>query len=328
MTDHGQRHRLLQPVEEAAIQPRDQADTRLKVSHQIRFAMLLEAGGRPATTRHAEGGVAAGRHAVDADLVELQQRREARIAADRIDGARHLGRPQLPAVGARVAVVPVVVSAVFRQGDNEAGFDQAARQIGMHPGRAARAVRDDDQPAVATQRCALCRHVQRERAALERPRFGAGRVVQRDRAVGGGGRDLAQAHRSLRAHRAHTGPCGKHDRRHVPPAAAPSRNTHRVNQSTHRERSPSKATAPGEANDDDVCQRCLAEACTRQPSASRFQEPASFSRRNSVGVRPVAALNARLNGPIDWKPAPSAIVNTGSSRRNGSASAVRASSSR
>ena len=36
-----------------------------------------------------------------------------------------------------------------------------------------------------------------------------------------------------------------------------------------------------------------------QGSAGRFQESALYFLRNSVGVRPVAALNARLNGPID-----------------------------
>jgi hypothetical protein len=36
-----------------------------------------------------------------------------------------------------------------------------------------------------------------------------------------------------------------------------------------------------------------------QLSAGRFQDSASFCLRNSVGVKPVAALNARLNGPMD-----------------------------
>ena len=44
--------------------------------------------------------------------------------------------------------------------------------------------------------------------------------------------------------------------------------------------------------------------------------------RYSVGVRPVCALKARLNGPIDWKPASSAMVRTGTPAWPGSASAA------
>ena len=57
-------------------------------------------------------------------------------------------------------------------------------------------------------------------------------------------------------------------------------------------------------------------------------DSASASRRNSVGVRPVSALKARLNGPIDWKPASMAIVSTGTSRWLASDSAALASSIR
>src|SRR5664279_5185362 len=52
----------------------------------------------------------------------------------------------------------------------------------------------------------------------------------------------------------------------------------------------------------------LAEARRHRDAAGRFQESASFWRRNSLGVSPVAALKARLNGPIDWQPASRAIV--------------------
>ena len=48
----------------------------------------------------------------------------------------------------------------------------------------------------------------------------------------------------------------------------------------------------------------------------------AFSRRYSVGVTPVIALNARLKGPSDWKPASIAIVITGTSAWLGSASAA------
>src|SRR5215472_13883881 len=53
-----------------------------------------------------------------------------------------------------------------------------------------------------------------------------------------------------------------------------------------------------------------------------------FRRRYSVGVTPVVALKARLNGPSDWKPASIAIVMTGTSTCAGSASAALASSNR
>ncbi len=57
---------------------------------------------------------------------------------------------------------------------------------------------------------------------------------------------------------------------------------------------------PSLGGDDEVALRPrLAEVGALQLSASRFQESALFSRRNSVGVSPVAALKARLNGPID-----------------------------
>jgi hypothetical protein len=85
----------------------------------------------------AQCGVATGRHAVDADLVELEQGGEACVATDRVDGTRHFLRPDRPAVRPRVAVVDGVIGMVLRHGDDETGLDQAARQIGMHPGVAA-----------------------------------------------------------------------------------------------------------------------------------------------------------------------------------------------
>jgi hypothetical protein len=52
-------------------------------------------------------------------------------------------------------------------------------------------------------------------------------------------------------------------------------------------------------NDADEPTLCLAANCKAQLSAGRFQESAMFSLRNSVGVKPVAALKARLKGPMD-----------------------------
>src|SRR5262245_34205457 len=49
---------------------------------------------------------------------------------------------------------------------------------------------------------------------------------------------------------------------------------------------------------------------------THFDESARESRlarRNSVGVMPVSALKARLNGPSELKPASSAMVRTGTS---------------
>ena len=138
-------------------------------------------------------GVAAGRHAVDADLVELQQGCEARIAADRVDGPRHLLRPDRPAVGPGVAVVDGVVGMMLRHGDDETGLDQAARQVGMHPGVAARAVRDDDEAAVAARRHGVGREQQHEAAARQRSRLGRGRIEDRHRAVLRRRGDLGQA---------------------------------------------------------------------------------------------------------------------------------------
>src|SRR5580692_3240544 len=58
------------------------------------------------------------------------------------------------------------------------------------------------------------------------------------------------------------------------------------------------------------------------------QARTSLRRRYSLGVTPVVALKARLNGPSDWKPASIAIVITGTSACEGSASAALASSIR
>jgi len=58
------------------------------------------------------------------------------------------------------------------------------------------------------------------------------------------------------------------------------------------------------------------------------QAAGTLSFLYSVGVTPVVALKARLNGPSDWKPASSAIVVTGTSACAGSASAALASSIR
>src|SRR3954468_22181583 len=45
----------------------------------------------------------------------------------------------------------------------------------------------------------------------------------------------------------------------------------------------------------------------------RCQTADALRRRYSVGVTPVVALNARLKGPSDWKPASIAMVMTGTS---------------
>lgn len=55
----------------------------------------------------------------------------------------------------------------------------------------------------------------------------------------------------------------------------------------------------GEPNCAVETERCLARVCKFQNPASRFQDSAIFCLRNSVGVSPVAALKARLKGPID-----------------------------
>ena len=92
---------LARVVERAAGQLRGQADARLEVLGEVGFAMAREARRRPAAAGEAEGGVAARRHAVDADLVESKVRREARVAAHRVDRAHDLARPDLPAVRVR-----------------------------------------------------------------------------------------------------------------------------------------------------------------------------------------------------------------------------------
>ena len=107
--------------------------------------------------------VAAGREAVDAHAVELQQRREARIGRDRIDRARHLARPRVPAVGAGARQVLEVVAAVLGHRHHETGLHQRARQVAVHVRAAARTVRDHHQPAVAAHRLGV--HGQRERQA-------------------------------------------------------------------------------------------------------------------------------------------------------------------
>src|SRR3954468_6525343 len=62
----------------------------------------------------------------------------------------------------------------------------------------------------------------------------------------------------------------------------------------------------------------------------RYEDQAAdaLRRRYSVGVTPVVALKARLNGPSDWKPVSIAIVITGTSAWLGSASAALASAIR
>ena len=181
----------------------------------------------------------------------------------------------------------------------------------MHPGRAARAVRDHHQPAVAAHRLALRRHLQREGPAPDRLLGIGGRVVQRHRPVLGRRGDRAEAHAPPVPGRTATTPART-------PASA-------KNASCSFLFVDPKAPACGDADDAVPRPPGLAECDETQFSARRFQESASFSRRNSVGVRPVAALKARLKGPMDWKPASSAMLSTGRLRRAGSASAVRAS---
>ena len=136
--------------------------------------MVLEPGFRPAPAGHA------------------QQGRKAGVAADRVDGARDFGRVHGPAIGAGVAVVLVVVGPVFGQGHHKAAVHQAARQIGMHPGRTARAMRDDHQAPIATHRRALWRELHVEVPAFDRAFGVAGWVVEPDRAVLLRGRDFSQ----------------------------------------------------------------------------------------------------------------------------------------
>ena len=70
------------------------------------------------------------------------------------------------------------------------------------------------------------------------------------------------------------------------------------------------------------------EICQLFQWISESYAPASLSLRYSVGVTPVVALKARLKGPSDWKPASIAMVMTGTSACDGSASAALASSIR
>jgi len=79
--------------------------------------------------------MAACRHAVHPHFVQRKQRCKARVRRDRIDGAGNFTRPALPARRTDIALVLVVVAFVLGQGDYEAGFDERAGKIRVHPGR-------------------------------------------------------------------------------------------------------------------------------------------------------------------------------------------------
>src|SRR5213594_3574628 len=73
----------------------------------------------------------------------------------------------------------------------------ACARFACTPGRATRAVGDDDQPAVAASRRALPGHLEGERTSLELPRLAGGRVVHGDGASAVLTRDLGQADAGL-----------------------------------------------------------------------------------------------------------------------------------
>src|SRR5262249_56307657 len=102
------------------------------------LAVRREASRRPAAAGQDQRGVAARRHAVHADLVEGQQRLEARVRADGVDRAGYLGRTAVPAFGADHAVVLEVVAPVLGHRDDEALLHQHEREIRVHPWRPAR----------------------------------------------------------------------------------------------------------------------------------------------------------------------------------------------
>ncbi len=63
-------------------------------------------------------------------------------------------------------------------------------------------------------------------------------------------------------------------------------------------------------------------------SPAQSPSRARWLRRNSLGVRPVRARNARLKGPTDWNPLSSARVRIDASACEASDSQLMASSSR
>ncbi len=313
------RHPLLEAVERSAGEVRDEADTGRKIVGDVSGTVMREAGRRPATSGQRQRGVTARRHAVDANLIELQQGRESGVAADGVDGARHLGRPQRPAVGTGIAVVTVVVGMVLGHRHHVARLHERSGQVGMHPGRAARAVRYDDEAPVAALRRRIDGQLQRHATAPDRLLWPGARVEDRDWTIvpARGQCRLAQGRRM--GHRRD----GTAQRERARGQSRPGTS-----------RKPHESSPPSAA----PCHRCgddrrhpptsLAESFEAKLSAGRFQESAMFFFRNSVGVRPVAALKARLNGPIDWKPAVRAMVSTGNSGRVRSARAALASASR
>src|SRR5215470_4391801 len=82
-------------------------------------------------------------------------------------------------------------------GDDEAVGHQRLRQVRVHPGRATRAVRDDDQTPVAARGRAIRGHLEREGAALDCLRLAHGRIVDGDDSETVLGGDLGQADTGL-----------------------------------------------------------------------------------------------------------------------------------
>ena len=89
---------------------------------------------------------------------------------------------------------------MFGQRHHESGRDQRAGQIGVHPGAAAGAMRDDNQPAIALHGGALPGQLQREGAALNGFVCFAGWVEHRDGAATLGAGKFHQTHTRVACH--------------------------------------------------------------------------------------------------------------------------------
>src|SRR5262245_22271200 len=183
VADDPKRDRLLWAIEEVASETSREAHAGLERFTDVGLAELLEVRGRPTAAGQAQRRVPASRHPVHADLVVRQERFEARVPSDHVDGARHLGRSAPPTRWPRGAVVLEVVALVLWHRHDEPVFDERAREIGVNHRRPARAVRDHDQPSVAAHGRALPGHVEGERAAFDWLCFAAGWVENGDGAV-------------------------------------------------------------------------------------------------------------------------------------------------
>ncbi len=182
-----------QGIESVAAQLCEEPDTGRKILLDVPVAMRLEALIGPLPPGQRQRGMPARRTAEDADGIQRELPRECRMLRDTIDRLRDFVWPLAPAHRTGIGGVEVVVRVMQGDCHCEAATHQRTRQVHVHPGRAARAVRDDDQSPVAFDRRAV-RHPRQSERPLPDGNFCPRRGVEHRRRSPIGLRQLHEAH--------------------------------------------------------------------------------------------------------------------------------------